>query len=136
MIWGEKMVTYNQLLKAVKSYKPRSAWDKGVKKYAVEIIFYASPQPREQIESVRDLEDRLLYGASGWGDYSWGGCSLISDKDIAKRLLTPDQYKGFCTPNGRWASRDPNSNERWHDVQARALYQASNLILNTYEKLK
>lgn len=133
------MVTYNQLIKAVKGYKPRNAYERGVKKYAIEILERRDPKPREQIDVGSDLwrlEDKLLDNAGSWGNYSWGGCSLIEDHKIAKRLLTPYEYKVFCTPDGRWAYRDPNPKEQWLDVQTRALYQAAQLILKIYDKMR
>ena len=69
------------------------------------------------------MKAQLLNGASDWSQYSWGGCSLIYDGDIAERLCTPSELKK--TRNGE---RRPNSREDWLDVQARALYQASNSI--------
>ena len=65
----------------------------------------------------------LLNGAKDWSQYSWGGCSLIYDPDIASRLCCPSELKK--TRNGE---RRPNSREEWLDVQARALYQAANRV--------
>lgn len=62
----------------------------------------------------------MLNGADSWIQYSWGGCSLIYDGDIAERLCSPSELKK--TRNGE---RKPNGNEEWLDTQARALYQAS-----------
>ena len=64
-----------------------------------------------------------MNGASSWDQYSWGGCSLIYNSDIAERLCTPSELKQ--TRNGE---RKPNANEEWLDTQARALYQASAAI--------
>jgi len=65
----------------------------------------------------------MLNGAQNWYQYSWGGCSLIYDRDIAERLCTPSELKR--TKNGE---RRPNQNEEWLDVQARALRQAARKI--------
>ena len=107
----------------------RSAWDKGVRVYADELL-------DELLEAIRggwvDLEDMaseklvdraLLNGAANWKEYSWGGCSLIYDGDIAERLCTPSELK-----KTRHGERRPNGREEWLDVQARALRQAAGRV--------
>lgn len=103
-----------------------SAWSKGVNEYADEIADeiaeriqggYISP---DDMDTLENRERAMLNGAPNWHEYSWGGSSLICDRDIAKRLCNPSDLKK--TANG---SRRPNSREEWLDVQARALYQAS-----------
>ena len=107
----------------------RSAWDKGVRVYADELL-------DELLDAIRggwvDLDDMgsdklvrkaLLNGASDWKEYSWGGCSLIYDQDIAERLCTPSELK-----KTRHGERRPNGREEWLDVQARALRQACGKI--------
>ena len=101
----------------------RSAWDKGVRLYALELI--DSLEERAQWDddlptNIRQLDRWMLNGASSWKQYSEGGCSLIYNRDIAERLCTPGELRK--TDNGR---KDPNANESWIDCQARALYQAS-----------
>ena len=71
-----------------------------------------------------ELKTELLNGAQDWEQYSWGGCSLIDDSEIAERLCTPSELK--TTRNGE---RKPNRREEWLDVQARALFQAANRII-------
>ena len=109
--------------------KGRSAWARGVYNYAWELIDnieqnhnYLGMKEHDQI-SINELEKYMLNGASNWNEYSWGGCSLIYDADIAQALCTPSELKK--TDNGR---RRPNNHEQWLDVQARALLQASHLI--------
>ena len=70
------------------------------------------------------IERELLNGAQDWHQYSWGGSSLIYDRNIAARLCTLTELKK--THNGE---RQPNSREEWLDVQARALFQAAQMIL-------
>lgn len=124
-----------------KHFTLRSAWDKGVTIYADELVDTLEEAieggffDAENIVSAPMVARALLNGASGWREYSWGGCSLIYDMDIAKRLCNPTELKR--TDNGR---RRPNKNEEWLDVQARALYQARTRIhiaiqniLNKYE---
>ena len=96
-------------------------WQKGVKDYADELL----QQLKENKQEV--TPENLLNGASSWDEYSWGGCSLIYDGDIAERLCTPSELKR--TDHGRL---NPNSREKWLDVQARALYQAAHMIIKGY----
>lgn len=64
-----------------------------------------------------------LHGAKNWKHYSFGGCALVGNWEIAERLCTPSELKK--THNGE---RRPNSREEWLDVQARALCQAWDII--------
>lgn len=70
-------------------------------------------------------EADLLNGASNWSQYSWGGCSLIYDRDIAERTCNPSELK-----KTRNCERKPNSRKEYLDVQARALFQAAQRIRN------
>ena len=116
----------------VEQTKTRSAWDKGVKAYAMEMLeemaFNAEHGyiDADVFSNTKTLRETLLNGAQDWSQYSWGGCSLIYDGDIAERLCNPSELKK--TRNGE---RRPNSREEWLDVQARALGKASYLIIKT-----
>lgn len=79
---------------------------------------------QDDLEAPRILEKGLLSGAASWGSYSWGGCSLCYDADIAERLCTPSELK-----RKRGGDLRPNRSEEWLDVQARALFQACRRIL-------
>ena len=113
----------------VENRADRSAWDKGVKAYALELLESLEEGidggyiDITDIESPRLLEKALLNGADSWEQYSWGGSSLIYNSDIAERLCCPSELKR--TRNGE---RRPNSREEWLDTQARALYQACSRI--------
>ena len=97
----------------------KSAWGKGVKAYALELIDGA------EVELTRDnVLEELLNGAESWSEYSWGGCSLIYDGDIVERVCTPSEIKRF--EQGKL--KKPNANEAWLDLQTRALQQAYGLI--------
>ena len=116
------MKTIKQLREAIKNSPARSAWDKGIKLYALELI-EELPDDQEFYGSPADWKT-LLNGAEDFTQYSWAGCSFIYDQDIAERLCTPSEYK-----RSRGGERRPNARETWLDVQARALYQAAALIL-------
>ena len=114
----------------VEQAKTRSAWDRGVKAYAEELV----EELREAVEggyveadelsNRRLFEKAMLNGAADWKQYSEGGCSLCYDGQIAERLCAPWELKK--TDNGR---KDPNPRESWIDVQSRALFQAAQMIL-------
>jgi len=117
------MKTIEELRAAIKAEPARSAWKRGVKEYALELIedmgenqeFYGSPADKK----------RLLNGAGSWEEYSQGGCSLVYDADIAERLCSPSELKK-CN-GGDWR---PNCRENWIDVQARALGQAAYMVIH------
>ena len=121
------MKTINQLREAIKNSPARSAWSKGIKLYALELI-EELPDDQEFYGSPAD-EKELLNGADNWQQYSEGGCSLIYDGDIAERLCNPSEYKR--TKEGQ---NPPNARESWIDVQARALRQAAALIVRLAKK--
>lgn len=108
----------------VNAIKPASAWRRGVKEYALEMIESA------EIElTLENAKQTLLNGAKDWSQYSFGGCTSIYDADIAERLCSPSELK-----RKKGGDLQPNSRESWLDVQSRALYQACNLIVRTLRK--
>lgn len=100
--------------------KARSAWERGVIQYAEELLdFFDGDELTKE-----DLLRGLLNGAKDWKEYSYGGLSFIYDSDICERLCTPSEAK-----RKRNGELQPNSQETWLDVQARALYQAARLLM-------
>ena len=105
--------------------KDRSAWGRGVNKYAMDMLQQLTGYYKggwvsgEALENCTACQIAALNGARNWGEYSWGGSALVYDGDIAAALCTPSELKR--TRNGE---RRPNSREEWLDVQARALHQA------------
>ena len=132
------MENIEKLYRSIESEKQRSAWDKGVSAYALELVEQLGEQigggyfDELNLSEPKKVRAALLNGAANWSQYSWGGCSLIYDSDIAKRLCCPSELKK--TRNGE---RRPNSREEWLDTQARALFQAANRVcrhIRTLEK--
>jgi len=125
------MKTVKELLEMIEQETTRSAWAKGVKVYAKELAEALAENhglDHEVNGSPADKKE-LLNGAENWKQYSEGGSALIYDGDIAERLCNPTELKR--THNGE---RDPNPNENWIDVQARALTQAAALIMRLARK--
>lgn len=111
--------------------KDRSAWNKGVTAYAIELAETLDNWGK-QPASVSELREMLFNGAADWSAYSWGGSSLIYNADIAERLCSPSELKRVTNKSGL---RDyPNASEHWLDVQARALNQASRRLVSIAAK--
>lgn len=114
-------------LNAMKKNYAKSAWSKGVYDYALDIL---DPLD-DELEDVS--AERLMNGASTWTSYSYGGCALISDNDIASRMCTPSEYKKFLNagPNSKLSDSD-----YWlGNVQTRALFQAMAKIRSAYKAI-
>lgn len=104
----------------------RSAWDRGLISYAYMILDNGLMTVREHVATpapdhiTREIADWLLCGAKSWREYSYGGCALICDDEIARTLCAPWELR-----KTRYGERQPNSRETWLDVQARAIGQAA-----------
>ena len=120
------MTTIDTIRTTITARRARSAWDKGVTLYALELLDNIRDLPAA--DNRQEIQKALLNGARNWSEYSWGGCSLIYNGDIAERLCSPSELKR-CR-GGEWR---PNRREEWLDVQARALYQAFRLICRAAE---
>lgn len=122
-------VALEKAMQTLEQRKDRSAWDRGVTVYALELVEQLAEAAEggyidaDDLLSPRMLRKALLNGADDWSAYSWGGCSLIYNGDIAARLCCPSELKR--TRNGE---RRPNSREEWLDTQARALFLAANRV--------
>jgi hypothetical protein len=115
------MTTINKIRAIIETTKTRSAWDRAINAYALELL--EEYENNYGSNACAPCETDLLKGARNWKEYSWGGCSLIYGEDIARRTCSPSELKK--TRNGE---KKPNSREEWLDVQARALFQAAQRI--------
>lgn len=125
--------TFEKMNVALKARKDRSAWSKGVTLYAFELVQELQERAKYEgrnPEPGAECKLWMLNGADDWNGYSWGGCSLIYNEDIAERLCCPTERKK--TRNGE---RRPNSREDWLDMQARALHQAASRVLRLYRSI-
>ena len=84
---GKQMSKKDTLKNCIKNKKGmRSAWNRGVIQYALELV---DNLEEDQLNGFNHVyEDTMLNGASDWEAYSYGGCSLIYNEDIAIRLCT------------------------------------------------
>lgn len=120
--------------KAVKEQttKARSAWGRGVAKYALDLIEGLEERKITDLTATAELERECLNGAEDWRQYSEGGCALCYDEDIAVRLCSPSEIKKYY--HGNPCGKRPNEHESsWLETQARALFQAFRLIYETIE---
>ena len=124
---GIKM-TKRELIEAIKASKARSAWAKGVKWYALNLVAAVYQNDTDIVKADVSV---YLNGAENWREYSYGVHSgtLVYDYDIAERLCTPSELRKID-----FGRKQPNSRENWLDVQARALYQAHRLIAELIKK--
>ena len=114
-------------LEDMKKRFARSAWDKGVYDYAFDIL-----EPLgDELENVK--ADTLMNGANTWTDYSYGGCALMCDGDIAKRMCTAREYKKYL--NAGLNSKLSDSDYWLGNVQTRALFQAMLKICSAYTSI-
>jgi hypothetical protein len=125
---------FENLKNAIETRRTRSAWDRGVKEYALDLVEeleYIAEYEGRRPDNARELERWMLNGAADWKQYSEGGCALIYNRQIAERLCTPSELKK--TDGGR---KDPNPHESWIDVQSRALYQAAQLVFYAWHQVE
>ena len=133
---AEADVIIARMAEIIEALPARSAWSRAKKEYAIELLdnlraaaAYAAgnrePSPLESRETVRAA---LLNGARDWKEYSYSGCSLIYNGDIAARCCNPSELRR--THGGE---KRPNAREDWLDVQARALYQAGAVLMAAYD---
>lgn len=114
-------------LENMKKRFARSAWDKGVYDYAFDIL-----EPLgDELENVN--ADTLMNGTNTWTAYSYGGCALICDDDIAKRMCTPSEFKRYLRAGEK--SKYSDSDYWLGDVQTRALFQAMSKIRSAYKSI-
>lgn len=95
-----------------------SAWSNGVERYADDLREFLAEN------NLPATKAAMLNGARDWSEYSYGGCALICDADIAERLCSPSELK-----RKKGGDLQPNSAETWLDVQARALSQAARRVV-------
>lgn len=125
------MMTIKGLYNTINNLKPaRSAWGRGVQGYASLILESIVDYAPETITNVSELKDICLKGAKDWKQYAAGGGGLVYDGYIAEALCTHSELKRLRYKEGGY--KNPSKNENWIDVEARALYQAWQLIKDIY----
>lgn len=118
----------------VSSSSARSAWSRGVRAYALDLLDSIEELSNYEMNNYGEYlvisEEVALNGAGSWSNYAAGGCGLVYNYSIAATLCNPSEFRK-CK-GGQLA---PNSRETWIDVEARALFQAWRLIAENLGKL-
>jgi len=133
-----KHIYVEEARRQLEARQDRSAWDRAVTEDAIDLLDTVNDRCEQVTRQFAETEEGsaahvndlfvsrvslmniMKNGAESWHDYSWGGCGLIYDCDIAEHYCTPSELK-----KTRHGDRRPNSREEWLDVQARALRQAA-----------
>lgn len=132
------MTMKEKLIATINEKKARSAWDKGVMLYALDMVEGLDAPEVAKLDIIaktpclyyEPLKKLFLNGAKNWKEYSGTGGGLVYYSDIAGRLCTPSELK-----RNDYGSKAPNSHESWYDVEARALAQAFNLIFRCFKEV-
>ncbi len=107
----------------IDSMPTRSAWARGVKDYAADLLDTCDQ------EGYEPTKENMLNGAQDWNQWAYGGCGLVYDSDIADRMCSPSEFKRV-----KGGDNQPNSRETWLDVEARAVHQACCYILRAVKR--
>ena len=124
----------NELRKLVAEFPNTSAWKKGVKEYADELLDNLEEMAhiyKRLPKDENELEEWLLKGAMNWENYSYRGYSLKFNRQIAERLCTPSEFKR--KDGGRIA---PSRHDNWFNEQAKALNYACLRIKSKFRLLE
>ena len=119
-----------ELRAELRARRDRSAWDRGVVIYALELCDNLEEIEPAELMSWPAVKKALLNGAADWTEYSYSASALIYDSDIARRLCTPSELKR-C----RDGERDPRPGVSWLKEQARALRWAEHRIEEAYRTI-
>ena len=114
-----------ELLNKLEKLTPRRAWARAVVADAVDLVEALTCS--EIPNNWEELKKLLLNGAADWSAYSYGGCTLVYDENIARHYCTPSELRKVTHKDGTISER-ANARETWLDVQARALHQAARFI--------
>lgn len=118
------------LYQIIENSPARSAWSRGVRSYALDIIEDITEFSKFNLSNGYELplitEDCALNGAEDWAQYATGGCgaALIWSDEIAARLCTPSEFRIYQKRGG--------DTVEW---QSRALFQAWRLISQNLGKM-
>lgn len=100
-----------------------SAWDKGVKKFAVDLFKYIAAD--RDVVGIFCISAEDVPGYDGdWWEFSFHGNRLVHDSDIAETLCTPSELK-----RKKGGALPPKRGRTWRDVQVQALEEAWCLVL-------
>lgn len=109
-----------------------TVWRSGVRSYAVELFTDVAEARGLNIfddVTVEITETELLNGADNWLHFSKGGCALVFNEDICRRLYGNKTHEKF------FKSKNTSQNQPdWIELQAKALESAAKLVMKTVNK--
>lgn len=116
---------------SVEAFRPRSAWSRGVRAYALDLIDnieeMSNYQKNNYGEYLAISEEVALNGAGCWSNYAAGGCGLVYTSAILERLCTASELRRL--------SRSGRCDIDAIEIEGRALSQAWRLIAENLGKL-
>lgn len=126
------LLNYNNIIKTLKEWKKHTSTklDKAVLDDAIELLDNLK-ETSYQINSLKDVRKALLNGARDWDQYSYGGCALIYDGDIAEHYLSEDKQQDFKFKRG--PEKGCWNGIKLLDFQATCLREASRACLKAIE---
>ena len=77
--------------RAMSIYSTRSQYDRAKTEDCLAFLAELNALKNATIRTAQDLERALLCGASCWSQYSYGGCALVYNGDIAEHYLPPSK---------------------------------------------
>ena len=118
------LLNYNSIIQTLEGWKQHTSTklDKAILDDAIDLLDNLK-ETSYQIDTMKDVRKALLNGARDWNQYSYGGCALIYDGDIANHYLSEDKQQDFKfkrgPENGCW------NGIKLLDFQATCLREAS-----------
>jgi hypothetical protein len=109
--------------RAMPRYSTRSQYDRAKAEDCLAFLDELDALKNPRISTAQDLERALLSGASCWKQYSYGGCSLVYNCDIAEHYLPPSK-------------RNRVKAEDLLDLQAQALREACQRLKRLFVEWK
>ena len=95
------LLNYNNIIRTLEEWKKHTSTklDKAILDDAIDLLDNLK-ETSYQINTMKDVRKALLNGAQNWDQYSYGGCALIYDGDIADHYLSEDKKKDFKFKRG------------------------------------
>lgn len=120
------MTTVNKAIATLEQLNPRSKWGRAVRDDAVDMLGNLGNGDMELPSDRHELRELLLDGAADWTQYSYDGCALVYNVDIAEHYFTPSQLRRYMAR--RHDESMAFNGETLLDMQARALRMSEHLI--------
>lgn len=109
---------------SVEAFRPRSAWSRGVRAYALDLIDSIEEMSNYEMNNYGEYlaisEEVALNGADCWSNYAAGGCGLVYTSAILERLCTASALRRL--------SRSGRCDIDAIEIEGRALSQAWQLL--------